>query len=132
MFLNRTKRGNFVRLIDCDGCSYLDDEEATGAFFRDGFFYPGDMAVRRSDVSASKPMGAAEPANMRTSRSPNMSMTPAVAVTAMAACQGGTAAKAYRGAQCECCGEYSDGFGGHGCTPFRHISSTIPRSSALL
>jgi len=49
MFLNRTKRGNFVRLIDCDGCSYLDDEEATGAFFRDGFFYPGDMAVRRSD-----------------------------------------------------------------------------------
>ena len=29
--------------------SYLGDEEATKAFFRDGFFYPGDLAVRRED-----------------------------------------------------------------------------------
>jgi len=28
---------------------YLDDEEATKAFFRDGFFYPGDLAVMRED-----------------------------------------------------------------------------------
>ncbi len=29
--------------------SYLYDEEATKAFFRDGFFYPGDLAVMRED-----------------------------------------------------------------------------------
>jgi acyl-CoA synthetase (AMP-forming)/AMP-acid ligase II len=30
------------------GC-YLDDEEATRAHFKDGFFYPGDLAVMRDD-----------------------------------------------------------------------------------
>ena len=29
--------------------SYFDDEEATKAFFKDGFFYPGDLAVMRED-----------------------------------------------------------------------------------
>ena len=29
--------------------SYLNDEAATRAFFKDGFFYPGDLAVMRSD-----------------------------------------------------------------------------------
>jgi len=29
--------------------SYLDDEEATRTFFKDGFFYPGDLAIRRED-----------------------------------------------------------------------------------
>jgi acyl-CoA synthetase (AMP-forming)/AMP-acid ligase II len=29
--------------------SYLDDKEATSAHFRDGFFYPGDLAVMRED-----------------------------------------------------------------------------------
>ena len=38
-----------IRLLDCDGHSYLDDEEASQAFFREGWFYPGDMAMRRSD-----------------------------------------------------------------------------------
>jgi acyl-coenzyme A synthetase/AMP-(fatty) acid ligase len=33
--------------IDCS--SYLDDEEASAKVFRDGFFYPGDIAVRRAD-----------------------------------------------------------------------------------
>jgi acyl-coenzyme A synthetase/AMP-(fatty) acid ligase len=33
--------------IDCS--SYLDDEEASAKVFRDGYFYPGDMAVRRAD-----------------------------------------------------------------------------------
>ena len=33
--------------IDCS--SYLDDEDASAKVFRDGFFYPGDMAVRRAD-----------------------------------------------------------------------------------
>ena len=28
---------------------YLNDEAATRAFFKDGFFYPGDLAVMRSD-----------------------------------------------------------------------------------
>ena len=28
---------------------YLDDPEATAAFFKDGFFYPGDLAVMRED-----------------------------------------------------------------------------------
>src|SRR5579871_1470814 len=29
--------------------SYLNDEAATMAFFKDGFFYPGDLAVKRAD-----------------------------------------------------------------------------------
>ena len=29
--------------------SYLNDETATQAFFKEGFFYPGDLAVMRSD-----------------------------------------------------------------------------------
>jgi len=29
--------------------SYLNDEAATRAFFKDGFFYPGDLAIMRSD-----------------------------------------------------------------------------------
>ena len=29
--------------------SYLDDEAATAAFFRDGYFYPGDLALWRED-----------------------------------------------------------------------------------
>ena len=33
--------------IDCS--SYLDDEKASAKVFRDGFFYPGDMAVKRAD-----------------------------------------------------------------------------------
>jgi acyl-coenzyme A synthetase/AMP-(fatty) acid ligase len=38
-----------IPLVDYDAHSYLDDEEATQRFFRDGCFYPGDMAVWRSD-----------------------------------------------------------------------------------
>jgi acyl-coenzyme A synthetase/AMP-(fatty) acid ligase len=38
-----------VLLRDIDATSYLDDEEASGNFFRDGYFYSGDMAVRRAD-----------------------------------------------------------------------------------
>jgi acyl-coenzyme A synthetase/AMP-(fatty) acid ligase len=33
--------------IDCK--SYLDDDEANSRIFRGDFFYPGDMAIRRSD-----------------------------------------------------------------------------------
>lgn len=29
--------------------AYLDDEAATRAFFRDGYFYPGDLAIMRAD-----------------------------------------------------------------------------------
>jgi acyl-coenzyme A synthetase/AMP-(fatty) acid ligase len=36
-----------LRPFDCQG--YLDDEAATRKFFRDGYFYPGDLAVRRED-----------------------------------------------------------------------------------
>jgi acyl-coenzyme A synthetase/AMP-(fatty) acid ligase len=36
-------------LSDFDCKQYLDDEEASARNFRDGFFYPGDMAVRRED-----------------------------------------------------------------------------------
>jgi acyl-coenzyme A synthetase/AMP-(fatty) acid ligase len=32
-----------------DATSYLNDEEASSRFFRGDYFYPGDMAVRRSD-----------------------------------------------------------------------------------
>jgi acyl-coenzyme A synthetase/AMP-(fatty) acid ligase len=38
-----------VRLMEIDCTSYLDDEEASAKVFRDGWFYPGDMAVRRAD-----------------------------------------------------------------------------------
>src|SRR5262245_43992335 len=36
-------------LTEVDCTSYLDDEEASAIVFRDGYFYPGDMAVRRAD-----------------------------------------------------------------------------------
>src|SRR5262249_52958190 len=38
-----------IPLTDIDCTSYLDDREASAKVFRDGFFYPGDMAVRRAD-----------------------------------------------------------------------------------
>ena len=38
-----------ILLSDIDCHHYLDDEEASARIFRDGFFYPGDMAVRRED-----------------------------------------------------------------------------------
>jgi acyl-coenzyme A synthetase/AMP-(fatty) acid ligase len=38
-----------VLLRDIDATSYLDDDEASRNFFREGYFYPGDMAVRRAD-----------------------------------------------------------------------------------
>jgi len=38
-----------IPLTDIDCNSYLDDQEASAKLFRNGFFYPGDMAVRRSD-----------------------------------------------------------------------------------
>jgi len=38
-----------VRLTAIDSHEYLDDAEATAKVFRDGWFYPGDMAVRRED-----------------------------------------------------------------------------------
>src|SRR5262249_31235756 len=36
-------------LTEVDCTSYLDDAEASTKVFRNGFFYPGDMAVRRPD-----------------------------------------------------------------------------------
>jgi acyl-coenzyme A synthetase/AMP-(fatty) acid ligase len=38
-----------ARITDGDSTGYLDDEEASAQVFRDGYFYPGDMAVRRAD-----------------------------------------------------------------------------------
>jgi acyl-coenzyme A synthetase/AMP-(fatty) acid ligase len=38
-----------VRLRELDCFSYLDDLEASEKVFRSGYFYPGDMAVRRGD-----------------------------------------------------------------------------------
>jgi acyl-coenzyme A synthetase/AMP-(fatty) acid ligase len=38
-----------VRTTELDWQYFLDDEEATSKVFRDGFFYPGDRAVRRAD-----------------------------------------------------------------------------------
>ena len=38
-----------IQLSDFDSHHYLDDEETSARVFRDGFFYPGDMAVRRRD-----------------------------------------------------------------------------------
>src|SRR5215471_19183407 len=38
-----------IPLTDIDCSSYLDDQEASAKVFCNGFFYPGDMAVRRAD-----------------------------------------------------------------------------------
>jgi acyl-coenzyme A synthetase/AMP-(fatty) acid ligase len=38
-----------ILTTEIDWQCYLDDEEATSKIFRDGFFYPGDRAVRRAD-----------------------------------------------------------------------------------
>jgi acyl-coenzyme A synthetase/AMP-(fatty) acid ligase len=38
-----------VRLAERDSTEYLDDPEATARFFRNGYFYPGDIAVCRED-----------------------------------------------------------------------------------
>jgi acyl-coenzyme A synthetase/AMP-(fatty) acid ligase len=38
-----------VKLTDLDSHAYLDDEAATAQAFRDGFFYPGDLAMTRED-----------------------------------------------------------------------------------
>src|SRR5262249_422615 len=37
-----------ILLTEIDCTSYLDDAEASAKMFRNGFFYPGDMAVRRA------------------------------------------------------------------------------------
>jgi acyl-coenzyme A synthetase/AMP-(fatty) acid ligase len=38
-----------ILLEDIDCHEYLDDAEASARMFRDGFFYPGDIAVKRDD-----------------------------------------------------------------------------------
>src|SRR5262249_41741468 len=38
-----------IPLTDIDCTSYLDDQETSAKVFRNGFFYPGDIAVRRVD-----------------------------------------------------------------------------------
>jgi acyl-coenzyme A synthetase/AMP-(fatty) acid ligase len=38
-----------IPLTDIDCTGYLDDQEASARVFRNGFFHPGDMAVRRAD-----------------------------------------------------------------------------------
>lgn len=38
-----------VRLTPLDYPAYLDDPETSARMFRDGWFYPGDLAVRRAD-----------------------------------------------------------------------------------
>src|SRR5262249_54266359 len=47
---NKSREGELrILLTEIDCTSYLDDEEASAKVFRNGFFYPGDMAVRRAD-----------------------------------------------------------------------------------
>jgi acyl-coenzyme A synthetase/AMP-(fatty) acid ligase len=47
---NKCREGELrILLTEVDCTSYLDDEEASAKMFRNGFFYPGDMAIRRSD-----------------------------------------------------------------------------------
>lgn len=38
-----------IKLTELDSHSYVDEEAATRDVFRDGYFYPGDMAVQRED-----------------------------------------------------------------------------------
>src|SRR5262249_12691210 len=47
---NKCREGELRFLLtEVDCTSYLDDEEASAKVFRNGFFYPGDLAVRRAD-----------------------------------------------------------------------------------
>ncbi len=44
------ERGHLrVKLTELDTHEYLDDPAASASAFRDGYFYPGDMAVQRED-----------------------------------------------------------------------------------
>jgi acyl-coenzyme A synthetase/AMP-(fatty) acid ligase len=38
-----------IGLRETDSMGYLDDDETSARFFRDGYFYPGDLAMRRDD-----------------------------------------------------------------------------------
>lgn len=38
-----------VRLDEFDSTGYMDDAETTAKFFRDGYFYPGDLAMKLAD-----------------------------------------------------------------------------------
>ncbi|HLK25802.1 MAG TPA: class I adenylate-forming enzyme family protein [Caulobacteraceae bacterium] len=38
-----------ARITEGDSTGYLDDAEASARMFRGGYFYPGDMAIRRED-----------------------------------------------------------------------------------
>jgi len=38
-----------VKLTELDADGYMDDTESSGNAFRNGYFYPGDLAVRRND-----------------------------------------------------------------------------------
>jgi len=38
-----------IKLGPADASAYMDDPEASATAFRDGYFYPGDMAKRRAD-----------------------------------------------------------------------------------
>lgn len=38
-----------IVLSEIDSRSYMDDETASAKYFRNGFFYPGDLALRRED-----------------------------------------------------------------------------------
>lgn len=42
-------RSGVVRIRTVDAQGYLNDPEATAVFFRDGWFYPGDLGVLRED-----------------------------------------------------------------------------------
>lgn len=39
----------WIELMDIDCWSYLDDNDASARMFRNGFFVPGDLAVKRAD-----------------------------------------------------------------------------------
>jgi acyl-CoA synthetase (AMP-forming)/AMP-acid ligase II len=38
-----------IKLKEIDVLSYMENDEVNRRIFRDGYFYPGDMAVKRSD-----------------------------------------------------------------------------------
>jgi acyl-coenzyme A synthetase/AMP-(fatty) acid ligase len=45
-----------ILLLEHDFCGYMGDPEASARFFKNGFFYPGDMALAGSDGSI-RPLG---------------------------------------------------------------------------
>lgn len=70
-----------IRLQFTDYESYMDDPEATSRMYRDGWFYPGDMAVRRADGRIRVLGRTADVINVRGNKRPSAALEEGVRET---------------------------------------------------